>query len=156
MAPTTRWRIPPESWCGYSRTRRSGAAMFTDARSSRARVQAPRLDTSSWARSVSAIWSPTVKSGLSEAMGSWRIIAMRLPRMARISASDLSRRFSPSKPMDPATIRAAGGRSRMSVSASVVLPEPDSPTMPRVFPASSVKETSSTARVTRVPRALTY
>src|SRR5216684_4490600 len=44
MAPTTRWRIPPESWCGYSRTRRSGAAIFTDARSSRARVQAPRLD----------------------------------------------------------------------------------------------------------------
>ena len=33
-------------------------------------------------------------------------------------------------------MRAAGGRSRISVRARVVLPEPDSPTMPRVCPAS--------------------
>jgi hypothetical protein len=39
-------------------------------------------------------------------------------------------------------------------SASVDLPEPDSPTMPSVLPRSSASETSSTARVTRVPRAL--
>ena len=41
------------------------------------------------------------------------------------------------------------------VSASVLLPEPDSPTTPRVLPAARVSETSSTARTTRVPRALT-
>ena len=50
---------------------------------------------------------------------------------------------------------AAGGSSRRMVRARVLLPEPDSPTMPSVLPASSESETSSTARTTRVPRALT-
>ncbi len=30
------------------------------------------------------IWSPTVKSGLRLVIGSWKIIAISLPRMARI------------------------------------------------------------------------
>jgi hypothetical protein len=51
-------------------------------------------------------------------------------------------------------MRAAGGSSRSSESASVVLPEPDSPTIPSVSPSRSVNDTSSTAFVTRVPRAL--
>jgi len=34
----------------------------------------------------------------------------------------------------------------MSASASIVLPEPDSPTMPSVSPRSSVNETSFTGR----------
>ena len=29
MAIITRWRMPPESWCGYSRTRRLAAGMPT-------------------------------------------------------------------------------------------------------------------------------
>jgi hypothetical protein len=80
---------------------------------------------------------------------------MRLPRMRRISTSDLARRSSPSKRISPPVMRAAGGSRRWMVSASVLLPEPDSPTMPSVLPASRVSETSSTARTTRVPRALT-
>src|SRR5712671_2664061 len=36
-------------------------------------------------------------------------------------------------------------RRRSSVSATVVLPEPDSPTMPRVFPRATLKDTSLTA-----------
>src|SRR5262245_40462737 len=52
-------------------------------------------------------------------------------------------------------MRAALGSRRRIESASVLLPEPDSPTMPRVSPARSTSETSSTARTTRVPRALT-
>ena len=96
-----------------------------------------------------------MKSGFSDAIGSWRIIAIRLPRIRRISASDFLSRSAPSKKISPDTMRAAGGSNRRSVSASVVFPEPDSPTMPSVWLWSSTSETSSTARVTRVPRALT-
>ena len=76
---------------------------------------------------------------------------MRLPRTRRISVSDLSSRFSPSNIIRPLTMRAAGGSRRRMVSASVLLPEPDSPTMPRVPPASRLSVTSSTARTTRAP-----
>ena len=34
---------------------------------------------------ASAIWSPTVKTGLRLVIGSWKIIAMSLPRTLRIS-----------------------------------------------------------------------
>jgi len=103
----------------------------------------------------SATWSPMVNSGLSEAIGSCRIIAIRLPRTRRISASDLVSRSSPSNSSRPLVTRAARGNRRRMVSASVVLPEPDSPTMPSVSPASTRSETSSTARTTRLPRAET-
>ena len=154
MAPTMRWRIPPESWWGYSRTRWPGAAMRTASRRPRALVQALRRLSCSCTRMGSATWSPMVNSGFSEAMGSWRIMAIRLPRMCRISTSDLGTRSSPSKRMAPPTMRAAVGSRRSSERARVVLPEPDSPTIPSVSPASREKETSCTARVTRVPRAV--
>ena len=41
MAPTMRWRMPPDIWCGYSPTRDSGAEMRTDFSRSLARLQAP-------------------------------------------------------------------------------------------------------------------
>ena len=47
--------------------------------------------------------------------------------------------------------RAAAGSRRRMVSASVLLPEPDSPTMPKVSPAWTRSDTSSTARTTREP-----
>ena len=71
---------------------------------------------------------------------------MRLPRTRRISTSDFVSRSSPSKRIWPATILAAGGSRRRMVSASVLLPEPDSPTTPSVLPGARVSETSSTAR----------
>ena len=120
-----------------------------------ARLHAERRPTPSCTRRGSETWSPIVNSGFSDAIGSCRIIAMRLPRTRRISASDFVSRSSPSKRIWPATILAAGGSRRRMVSASVLLPEPDSPTMPSVLPGARVSETSSTARTTRVPRALT-
>ena len=36
--------------------------------------------------STSAIWLPMVSTGLSEVIGSWKIIAMSLPRTARIAS----------------------------------------------------------------------
>ena len=85
MAPTMRWRIPPDIWCGYSRSRWVTAGIFTDRSSAPARSRALRREACSWTRTGSATWSPTVNSGFSDAMGSCRIMAMRLPRMCRIS-----------------------------------------------------------------------
>ena len=151
MAPTMRWRMPPDISCGNCDTRVSGEAMRTDFSSPTARRQALARVAPSCTRIGSPTWLPIENSGLSEAIGSCRIMAIRLPRTRRISASDLSSRFSPSNIMRPCTMRAAGGSRRMMVSASVLLPEPDSPTMPSVSPASRLKVTSSTARTTRVP-----
>ena len=36
-------------------------------------------------RMASAIWSPTVNTGFSDVIGSWKIIAISLPRSARSS-----------------------------------------------------------------------
>jgi hypothetical protein len=52
--------------------------------SARARARGPVQPSCS--RSDSAIWSPMVSTGFSEVIGSWKIIAISLPRMARISA----------------------------------------------------------------------
>src|SRR2546422_449096 len=39
---------------------------------------------------TSAIWSPIVNTGLSEVIGSWKIMEMASPRILRISASESS------------------------------------------------------------------
>ena len=53
-----------------------------------------------------------------------------------------SRQWSPSR---ISTLPADGANARMIAIATVVLPEPDSPTMPRHSPAATSKLTSSTA-----------
>jgi len=56
MAIITRWRMPPESWCGYSRTRRAGSAMPTRASISAARASASARPIAWWRTRLSAIW----------------------------------------------------------------------------------------------------
>ena len=74
---------------------------------------------------------------------------MRRPRTRRISRSVFSRRFSPWRRITPWTIRATGrGWSRSRDSAVIVLPQPDSPTMPSVSPSRTEKLTPSTAFTT--------
>ena len=72
-----------------------------------------------------------VNTGSSAVIGSWKIIAMRLPRMRRISDSgNLSRSF-PRKRMRPPAIDPGGlGIRRRIESAVTDLPQPDSPTRP--------------------------
>ena len=60
----------------------------------------------SWVRIASTIWLPTRMIGLSEVIGSWKIIAISPPRRRRISLSESARRSSPRKQ------RAAGGDAR--------------------------------------------
>ena len=45
IAIITRWRMPPESWCGYSSWRRDGSAMPTWSRACTARSRASARDT---------------------------------------------------------------------------------------------------------------
>ncbi len=84
--------------------------------------------------------SPTVMRGLSEVYGSWKTIWM-LRRTAFRARPDSLVTSSPLNRIDPSV-----GRSRLTSSrASVDLPQPDSPTTPRVSPRPSSRSTPSTA-----------
>jgi hypothetical protein len=48
MAITTRWRMPPESWWGYSRTRLAGSGMPTEVSRATASSLASALSMSMW------------------------------------------------------------------------------------------------------------
>ena len=85
IAIIARWRMPPENSCGYSSTRRAGSGMPTSPSSSIARARACALETSRCARTASISCAPTLYSGCSADSGSWKIIAMSLPRIARSS-----------------------------------------------------------------------
>ena len=73
-------------------------------------------------------------------------MAIWLPRTLRISRSDKASRLRPSSSTSPNSMRPGGcGMSRISDMAVTLLPEPDSPTSARVCPASTEKDTLSTA-----------
>ena len=147
IAIIARWRMPPESWCGYSERPPLGFGNPD---------QAQHLDglgpglllrlIGRCRRTASVIWSPIRITGLSEVIGSWKIIEMRLPRIARICASSRPSRSVPSSITEPPTILPGGsGTRRMIESAVTLLPQPDSPTIASVSPRPTVNETSSTA-----------
>jgi hypothetical protein len=86
-------------------------------------------------RSASAIWRPTVSTGLSDVIGSWKIIEISLPRSARIPASSIASRSLSSNRSFPETILPGGDAiSRRMDSAVTLLPHPDSPTTASVSP----------------------
>ena len=55
---------------------------------SRARARASRMLTVSCASTVSTICVPMLSTGFSVIIGSWKIIAMRRPRISRISGGE--------------------------------------------------------------------
>src|SRR5699024_4393310 len=83
--------------------------------------------------------------GFKDVIGSWKIIDISLPRILRISASDLSRRFSPFNLISPPTILPGLSTSWRMHSDVILLPDPDSQTSPTVFPFGIYKVTPSTA-----------
>src|SRR5436190_5679604 len=95
---------------------------------------------------ASPSWLPTVSTGLSDVIGSWKTIATSLPRTRR---SSFFFSFSRSRPLNiavPRTIRPGGvGIRPSSASVETLLPEPDSPTIPSVSPGKRSYETPSTA-----------
>ena len=88
-------------------------------------------------------WSPTVCSGESEVIGSWKIIAMRPPRSLRISSPSPSSLIMSTgsgatgsrNSIEPLTIWPRFGKRRSIVLAVTDLPDPDSPTTASVRPA---------------------
>ena len=134
MAIITRWRMPPDSWCGYWSSRLSGSVMPTSVNSSTARARAVASSMPRWIVSGSMIWSPILSTGLSEVIGSWKIMAISRPRMRRMSSSDRESRSCPPKRTLPAMRAVRAGSSRMTASADTDLPEPDSPTMATISP----------------------
>ena len=151
IAIITRWRMPPDILCGWSSTRRSGAGMPTWRSISMARSRAARRSSPACTRSDSPIWSPTVYTGFSEVIGSWKIIEMRLPRTSPMRASLACTRSSPRNSTRPARMRPGGeGMRRSSASAVMLLPQPDSPTTHSVSPGLTSKSTPlSTSAVPR-------
>ena len=111
-----------------------------------ASVLASRPSIRRWRRITSTICSPMVNAGLSEVIGSWKIIEMRLPRSSRIAWTGSASRSRPSNRISPPSTRPGGcGTNPMIESAVTLLPQPDSPTMPSVRPARTAKLTPSTA-----------
>ena len=148
MAMTTRWRMPPENSWGYASRRSSGLVMPTRVSSSMQRLRTSSLGMPGlWMSSASASWSPMENMGVRAESGSWKIIEMRAPRILDISSSLLPISSSPLSLTEPET-RALSSRSPMSESAVTDLPEPDSPTIPRVRPPQRSKFTSRTAWTT--------
>ena len=109
IAIITRWRMPPESWCGYSCDPPLGLRNLHHAQHLHGARRAPRRGSPPWcSRTVSAICRPMVSTGLSEVIGSWKIIEIRLPRMRRISRSLSVIRSVPPQPA-PRPCGAPGG-----------------------------------------------
>jgi len=76
------------------------------------------------------------RNGLRQVIGSWKIIAIWLPRSARMRASRIASTFSPPKRTPPVMRPGGWGMSRMSAIEETLFPHPDSPTIPRVCPPS--------------------
>ncbi len=136
-----RWRCPPENWCGNFSM--SALARPTDCNSSPTLARRPSISVN---RPCSRRGSPTMSStfqrGFRLAYGSWKIICMRRRRVRRLAADDLSTPVSwPSNNTAPRV----GSYSPTSSRATVLLPQPDSPTSASVLPLWMLKLTPSTA-----------
>src|SRR5690606_30329012 len=86
-------------------------------------------------------------------MGSWKIMAMSLPRKVRIFISERVRRSVPSNRMLPVTWAGGSGNNRRIDMEVTDLPQPDSPTMATTSPSLMEKLIPLTARL--VPSWLT-
>src|SRR3954453_4963298 len=96
-------------------------------------------------RSTSSIWSPTLRIGLSAARGFWKIIEISRPRRSRICSSVAPLTSMPENITEPSAILPARSRMRITAYEVTDLPEPDSPTMPRVSPFATEMSTCCTA-----------
>ena len=93
---------------------------------------------------------PIRLTGLRAVIGSWKIMLSSAPHTWRSCAGFIAVSSWPAKWTVPLLITSRRGSRPMIERASTVLPDPDSPTMPRVWPRSTDRETPSTART--VPR----
>ncbi len=112
--------------------------MRTRFSSTRARPAAPPpLRRRDGDHTASSIWSPMVKAGLSDVMGSWKIIAMRSPR--RSASRSAARRAGPPPRRRSAAHHARGGLGQQphDRQRNQRLAAADSPTRQSVRPGRS-------------------
>src|SRR5215210_2822427 len=138
--------MPPENWCGYCLRRSSAFGILTSSSSSTARSAARLPDMARCRFRLSSICLPTRIVGSSEVIGSWKTIAIFVPRMPCIRLSECFRRSSPSKRISPPrTMVFVSGFNLMMLLAATDLPEPDSPTTASVSPRLRSNEAPRTA-----------
>ena len=120
-------------------------------KSSAARSVAARALIPRWIRKLSQICAPTVCTGLSDVIGSWKITEATPPRTWRITRSGVptSSYVLPSRAAsraDPLIVQYGAGGVRPSSPRQVtLLPELVSPTSASVSPRRTEKLTSRTA-----------
>src|SRR6266542_5068774 len=124
----------------------SAFGMPTALSSSRARARATFVVTSRWSCTASTSCFPIEWTGLSEVIGSWKIIEISFPRMSRSSRRPAVSRSLPFQRASPLETVLRFGFRPMTVRQVTLFPQPDSPTMPSVWPFSIENETPSTAR----------
>src|SRR5215467_7463328 len=96
---------------------------------------------------TSMVWVRIGNSGLKDPKGSCGMKVMIRPRIS-LSACQrgIVSRSSPAKRIDPASRRALLAKMPRIALASVVLPQPDSPTSPMISPGRIVRLTPSSTR----------
>src|SRR6185437_5696693 len=146
-AIATRWRWPPESAPGTALSWRSSRPTWSPSSATRA-ARSPAV-RSKCRRRTSSMHDAGVWRGSSELYGSWNTIWVSRPRRRRSDA----RRAGELRSAPATAMRPEVGVSRpTSIRASVVLPEPDSPTTASDSRSATAKLTSSTATISS-PRA---
>src|SRR6476620_3761269 len=147
IAIITRCCWPPESCDGNESMRRSGSGMPTSRSRSTARLRAARPDMPMCSRSTSSSCQPTVNTGFSDVIGSWKIIEMSAPRSLRSSPSGSASRLRPpySTSLAGSMIEFSGGSSPSVASDVTDLPDPDSPTSATVLSRGMSNEIPLTA-----------
>ena len=134
----TRWRWPPDSWPGRASSTEFGRptiSMRSSTRRSRD-VLSPTLCTTSGSIS----WSCTLMRAFSAVAGSWNTTEITRPMRRRCAAE----RFVTSSPLKN-TLPDVGCCKPHITLAVVDLPQPDSPTMPKVSPGMSLRVRPRTA-----------
>ena len=145
IAIITRWRMPPESWCGYSSIRRVGAGMPTSSSSSIVAVARLR-----------AVEPEVVAQHLADLAADREDRVQRRHRLLEderdLPPAHLAQgRFvgasagrGPRSAALPDSCAEAGSSRSIDI-AVTLLPQPDSPTIASTSPASSENDTRSTA-----------
>ena len=132
---------------GSRSPRRSAFGMCTRSSISTGALHDSFRDIPRWRRATSAIWSPTVNAGFRLRIACWNTMLIRCPRIACSSLRLSVMRSTPSSFTDPVGVRpSSSGIKPITASDVTVLPEPVSPTRPRVCPASTENEASCTTR----------
>ena len=149
IAMRTRCSMPPESWCGYLLELLARASRMCTCSAARARRRAP----APWSAPCGVCAPPRPSGcrwcaiGLSAVIGSCGISATARPRTCSMSLRLPMTSWPSMRRARTITARSSGSSRRMPI-AVVDLPEPDSPMMVTVSPASMWKLTPSTARMT--------